>query len=98
MAKSILPACERATRVTTDVGSRLATPATADSMPPPDTSERRAAIRSRRSRKRSSARQVGAREPGTRVGVKELPPMALSGRVLTTKQMLRASTAVSRSA
>ena len=47
MAKSIFAACERATLVTSDVGSRLATPARPDSTPPPaTTSARLAAIAS----------------------------------------------------
>src|SRR3712207_7453689 len=47
VAKSILVTCDRATRVTSDVGSRLTTPASDATPPPRLVSSRRSAIRLR---------------------------------------------------
>ena len=77
-------ACERATPVTSDVGSRLATPARPAIIPCPDTSERFDDIRSLICRKRSAG-SIGPAGTARRDGVNALPPIALSVRVLTTK-------------
>ena len=98
MAKSILAAAARAALVITDVGNQLATPDSA-LMPPPLCS-----IASRFSARRvwtSATRSAsGIDTPGTctGTGVNELPPIALSWRVLSTKLVLKASTSTSRSA
>ena len=96
MAKSIFAACERATLVTSDVGSRLANPARPDSAPSPLTPSRLAAIASL-SRLNRSAGSIGPAGAAKRVGVNELPPIALSARVLTTKLVFSVRSGTPRS-
>ena len=88
VAKSTRPAWERAIPVIVDVGMRLATPATAVIGPPPTISLRRPSIASRTATNRWA---VSIAPAGAEIllGVKELPPAALSWRVLTTNVRLK---------
>ena len=84
MAKSCFAACDRANPVTSDVGSRLSTPAIPDSRPWPLTSARFARMRALISANRAAG-SIGPAGTDRRDGVNELPPIARSVRVLTTK-------------
>ena len=96
VAKSIPAACDRATLVTSDVGSRLATPAKPASAPPPDTPSRFSRIAALSSANRSPG-AIGPAGAENRVGENELPPMARSLRVLTTKLVLSVRSGTPRS-
>jgi hypothetical protein len=96
VAKSWLAVWDRATPVTTDVGSKLARPATLPIAPPERAPSRPAARMARTASNRSST-VIGPAGTWTRRGAKALesaPPLVL---VLTTKLMFRASSGVSRS-
>src|SRR3954451_6209466 len=88
VAKSIRPACDRAMPVIVEVGMRFAIPANALRGPPPTIPSRRRAIPSRTAANRSAGVMAPA---GAEIllGVNELPPAALSWRVLTTNVRLK---------
>jgi hypothetical protein len=94
VAKSMRAVCERATPVTSDVGSRLANPATLP-MAPPARAPRRPAARVVRMAANRSSTVIGPAGTCTRVGANAFvsaPPVSL---VLTTKLMFSASSGVS---
>src|SRR3954462_1430941 len=88
VAKSIFAACDRATLVTTDVGSRFASPARPDSAPEPFTPDRFSAIDSLITLNLCTG-SIGPAGVLNRVGVNELPPIDVSARVLTTKLVFK---------
>src|SRR4051794_32847237 len=88
VAKSIRPAWERAIRVVVDVGMRLAIPAIAVIGPPPTISFRRRSIAPWTAANRWAESIVPA-GAAILLGVNELPPAALSWRVLTTNVRLK---------
>ena len=97
MAKSIFAACERATLVTSDVGSRLATPARPRQRAARRGTWARLSAIASLSRLNRSAGSIGPAGAAKRVGVNELPPIALSARVLTTKLVFSVRSGTPRS-
>src|SRR5207249_1463199 len=87
VAKSTRDACERAIPVTTEVGNKLAMPATAVIGPPHTISPRRRSIAARTAANRSAA-LIAPAGAEILLGVNELPPAAVSSRVLTTNVRL----------
>ena len=86
---------DRAIPVTSDVGSRLAMPASPASAPPPLTPSRFSRMIFWIARKRSTG-SIGYAGTEMRVGVKALPPMSRSVRVLTTKLVFSDASATPR--